>query len=44
MPARGVRQDLAHAPGPKPDLAHLGLVEAFDGRLEPVVLLLGLLQ
>ena len=44
MPARGMRQDLAHTPGPEPDLAHLGFVEALDGRLEPVVLLLGLLQ
>src|SRR3989442_5122998 len=44
MPPSDVGDDLAHAPAPEPHLAHLDVVEALDGRLEPVVLLLGLLE
>src|SRR5439155_4165686 len=43
MPPCYVGEDLAHPPAPQPYLAHLGLVEVLDGRLESLVLLLGLL-
>src|SRR5438093_1063399 len=43
MPPCYVGEDLAHPPAPQPYLAHLGLVEVLDGRLEFLVLLLGVL-